>query len=215
MYLARLRLDTAHPKVRRDLGSAYEMHRTLSRAFAKSPDDRPARFLWRLEPQSVGAAINKPPTVLVQSAQPGDWAALGDCPGYLCGRAEAQRVQLDRLLQAGGTRLFRLMCNPTVTRSGKRLGLLRESEQHEWLRRQGITQGFEVTSARVERSERVSWAQGRGGHRITVQVVQFDGMLRVVDPGKLAVTLVQGIGHAKALGLGMLSLAPARANEVS
>jgi CRISPR system Cascade subunit CasE len=39
--------------------------------------------------------------------------------------------------------------------------------------------------------------------------VQFDGFLSVEDPAQLGQALVNGIGHGKALGLGMLSLAPA------
>lgn len=211
MYLARLRLDPAHPQARRDLASAYEMHRTLCRAFAKSADQAPARFLWRLEPQTVGSIIDTPPTVLVQSAEQGDWWVLDALPGYLCRPAEAQQVRLNRLLRPAGTCVFRLLCNPTVKRGGKRLGLMREGEQREWLRQQGLKHGFEIAATRVSRSERMNWAQGHSGRRITVQVVQFDGVARIDDPGKLATALVQGIGHAKALGLGMLSLAPARA----
>ncbi len=214
MYLARLRLDLAHPQARRDLASVYEMHRTLSRAFARSADDPPARFLWRLESQGTGA-FDAPPTVLVQSAEPGNWVALDDWPGYLCERVEMQLVNLERLLRPGRTCIYRLACNPTVTRVGKRFGLVRESEQIEWLQRQGQKHGFALAAVRVGRSERVTVSQGRGGQRITVLLVQFDGMLRVVDPGSLTKALVQGVGHAKALGLGMLSIAPAGANEVS
>lgn len=214
MYLARLRLDPAHPQARRDLASAYEMHRTLSRAFARSADDPPARFLWRLEAQGADAFF-LPPTVLVQSVEPGNWMALDDLQGYLYQQVEMRLVNLDGLLQRGRTCIYRLACNPTVTRGGKRFGLVREDDQIEWLQRQGRTHGFTLNTARILRSERVSVNQGRGGQRITVQVVQFDGMLRVVDPSKVAQVLVHGIGHAKALGLGMLSLAPSNANEVS
>jgi CRISPR system Cascade subunit CasE len=38
--------------------------------------------------------------------------------------------------------------------------------------------------------------------------VLFEGRLEVVDPGKAQATLKQGIGPGKALGLGLLSLAP-------
>jgi CRISPR system Cascade subunit CasE len=153
--------------------------------------------------------------VLVQSAEPGKWVALDDWLGYLCQPVETQRVSLDTLLRCGRSCTYRLACNPTVTRGGKRFGLARESEQVAWLQRQGLKHGFALTAVRVGRSERITVSQGHGGRRITVQVVQFDGTLRVVDPGSVAIVLVQGIGHTKALGLGMLSLAPSNANEVS
>lgn len=207
MYLTRLRLDASHPQARRDLANAYEMHRTLSRAFAASPDEAPLRFLWRLEP-APASATDAPATVLVQSHAAGRWQALNELTGYLRQPVEEKQVDIDRLLQPGRCCAFRLLCNPTVTRNGKRLGLLREGEQNEWLQRQGQKHGFSLAGVRIGRSERVSWRQGRDGHRITVQVVQFDGVLRVGDPAKVAAVLCSGLGHAKALGLGMFSLAP-------
>ena len=75
--------------------------------------------------------------------------------------------------------------------------------------RQGAQHGFVPLDVRVTRSERVSHRQGRSGRYITLQVVQYDGLLRVEDTVRLGQALVNGIGHAKALGLGMLSLAPA------
>lgn len=211
MYLSRLRLDPAHPQARRDLASAYEMHRSLSRAFAPSPDAVPARFLWRLEPLApcvADAPAAATAIVLVQSAVPAQWQTFDAWPGYLHHAAEEKRVDLGRLLQPGRSCGFRLLCNPTVTRNGKRLGLLRENDQHAWLQRQGRKHGFDPAGVRIGRSERVDWRQGRGGQRITLQVVQFDGLLRVSDAAQMAAALCSGIGHGKALGLGMLSFAP-------
>jgi CRISPR system Cascade subunit CasE len=53
--------------------------------------------------------------------------------------------------------------------------------------------------------------QGKKGNRIAVHAVQFDGVLEATDKEAFRKTLVTGIGHAKALGLGMLSIAPAAA----
>ena len=80
MYLSQLKLNPTHPSARRDLGDAYQMHRTLSRAFATGPDDAVPRFLWRLERQSAPSPSN---AVLVQADGPGRWSELADLPGYL------------------------------------------------------------------------------------------------------------------------------------
>jgi len=40
--------------------------------------------------------------------------------------------------------------------------------------------------------------------------VTFDGILRVTDPELFTQTLAQGVGTAKGLGFGLLSLAPPR-----
>jgi len=209
MFLSKLVLDPGHPQARRDLANAYEMHRTLSRAFASSPDAAPARFLWRLE--STGPCLSQDgAVVLVQSATQGNWEILAQQPGY-ARIYPVKTVELGRLLQEGRGYAFRLLCNPTVTRAGKRYGLSRESEQLAWLERQGHLHGFEIVRVEVGRSERIAIRQGGGGNRMILQAVQFDGILRATDVEKLGPALHNGIGHAKALGLGLLSLAPARA----
>jgi CRISPR system Cascade subunit CasE len=209
MFLSKLVLDPNHAQARRDLANPYEMHRTLSRFYADSPDSKPARFLWRLE-HSGDRVADEGASVLLQSATAGHWQNLQGMPGYTRSLAPDKPFPLDQLLGGGRHLVFRLACNPTVTRAGKRYGLVREEDQLAWLARQGAQHGFAPLKVRIARSERASFRQGRVGHRITVQVVQFDGLLRVGDPEQMQSALVQGIGHAKALGLGMLSIAPIR-----
>ncbi len=64
MYLSRLQLNPAHPQARRDLASAYELHRSLARAFAPDAATPPPRFLWRREADHTGLPGT---TVLVQA----------------------------------------------------------------------------------------------------------------------------------------------------
>lgn len=209
MFLSKLVLDPNHAQARRDLANPYEMHRTLSRVYADSPDRKPARFLWRLEHRGDHVA-EEGATVILQSAATGYWHNLQGIPGYTRNLATDKPVPLDKLLDVGCNRVFRLACNPTVTRAGKRYGLVREEDQLAWLAKQGAQHGFAPERVRIAHSERASFHQGRAGRRITLQVVQFDGLLRVVDSERMGLALVQGIGHAKALGLGMLSVAPIR-----
>lgn len=210
MYLSKLVLDAEHPQARRDLANPYEMHRTLSRAFAPAADTRPGRFLWRLERATAGGAEDGA-VVLVQSAGQANWEALAQQPGYTRALYPNKYIELAQLLQDARAYVFRLACNPTVTRAGKRYGLAHEEEQMRWLMRQEEAHGFKVLRAGVGRSERVTIQQGRGGTRMTLQAVQFDGMLRAADVEKLGHALHNGIGHAKSFGLGMLSIAPAPA----
>lgn len=205
MFLAKLILDGAFGHVRRDMADAYQMHRTLSRVFAVDEAGPPTRFLWRLEAApsqgTVGAA-----TVLVQSLQPGNWASLAHLEGY---RLAGQKpVALDSLLQSGRHYAFRLLANPTVTRDGKRYGLLGEEAQRAWLGRQAERNGFILQECVVSGTARLTVKQPRSGHRITVDTVRFDGILTAEDVSKMRDALVQGLGHAKALGLGLLSIAP-------
>lgn len=207
MFLSKLVLDPTHSQVRRDLANPYEMHRTLSRIYAETPESKPARFLWRLEFRGDRVA-EEGATVLLQSATAGCWTSLHGMPGYIRSLAADKPVPLDQLLDVGRHHVFRLACNPTVTRAGKRYGLAHEEGQLAWLARQGAQHGFAPMNVRIVRTERVSFRHGRADQRITLQVAQFDGLLRVVDPERMRLALVQGIGHSKAMGLGMLSVAP-------
>lgn len=206
MFLSKITLDARHPQARKDLSSPYEMHRTLSRVFAPDEITPPVRFLWRQE--SARSWDQSEVDVLVQSVAPGHWAALQQWPGYARQLQADKAVDLMRLVQEGGHYRFRLRANPTVTRAGKRYGLKTEDAQHEWLTRQGQRLGFHVLTS--ERSDNASLCarQPRAGSVITVQAVTFDGVLVVADAVALRAALVLGIGHAKSLGLGLLSLAP-------
>lgn len=209
MFLSKLVLDPTHPQARRDLANAYEMHRTLSRVYAADPDSKPERFLWRLE-QSSQRSVGEGATVLVQAATVGRWQCIQEMPGYVWTIHQDKPVSLELVLEVERPHIFRLACNPTVTRAGRRYGLSEADEQMAWLARQGVQHGFALESARISRSERISLRQGEGGHRITLQVVQFDGVLRCVDRERMQYALLNGVGHAKALGLGMLSIARSR-----
>lgn len=204
MFLNKLTLDPAHPLARRDLSNCYEMHRTLARAYAPNPETPPHRFLWRLEhsPVASPSAI-----LLVQSDFAADWSALDKLPEYAREILDNKPVNLEKLIRDGGRCRFRLLANPTVTRDGKRHGLAKEDEQCTWLERQGKRCGFEVLGCVRASNARVQARQGRHGRPITLQTALFEGMLAVTDGETLSVSVRQGIGHGKAWGLGLLSLA--------
>lgn len=203
MYLTRLMLDPRSAQARRDLADAYDMHRTLVRAFVADEQGTPARFLWRLEP---GANPWASPAVLVQSRESGNWDALQALPGYLQRPAESKCLDLGELVQPRQQYRFRLQANPTVTRAGKRYGLPGEAEQLAWLQRQGERHGFEVKSALVSASD-VLDSQRKGSASIMVQRACFEGLLQVSSADDLRLALVNGIGPAKAFGCGLLSMA--------
>lgn len=203
MYLTRLTLDPRSAQARRDLADAYDMHRTLVRAFVAGEQGTPTRFLWRLEP---GANPWASPTVLVQSSESGNWDALQALPGYLQRPAESKGLDLSELVQPQQQYRFRLLANPTVSRAGKRYGLPGEAEQLAWLQRQGERHGFDVKSALVSASD-VLDSQRKDSASIMVQRACFEGLLQVSRADDLRLALVNGIGPAKAFGCGLLSMA--------
>lgn len=206
MYLSQLHLNPAHRAARRDLADPYQMHRTLSRVFAEVAEIRPSRFLWRLE---RAGSVGEAGAVLVQSAAPGRWHLLNELPGYLTKLHADKQVSIEKWIAVGRKYRFRLTANPTVTRDGKRFGLLKEEQQLAWLGRQAQRGGFDVVGAVCSGCDRINVPYGNGGTRMTVTRVQFDGELIAREPAVFMLTLQSGIGHAKAFGLGLLSLAPA------
>lgn len=199
MYLSQLQLDRSHKQARADLASPYQLHATFCRALA--PEDQPPpRFLWRLEE-------GKTPLVLVQSADSPNWGILAQrFPGYFVESPQAKPVPLEHL-QPSQTLRFRLKANPTVTKQGKRHGLKEVEEQLEWLSRQASKGGFSVLGAMVAQSERVKMYKHAGGSPIVVQSVLYEGHLKISDLKRFKQTLETGLGHAKALGFGLLSVA--------
>ncbi|BAL94029.1 type I-E CRISPR-associated protein Cas6/Cse3/CasE [Rubrivivax gelatinosus] len=205
MYLSLLKPDPTKTDGRRDLADAYEMHRTLSRAFVTEDGSGVARFLWRLEDAAALAA----PSVLVQSIVPGQWDSIDTRAGYLLEPVQTKHIDLKSVVQPGRTFRFRLRANPAVKRNGRRWGLHDSAEQLEWLQRQGDRHGFRINGADCSCKARLDTRQRSGGARITIDTVLFNGVLEVSDAPALQAALTGGIGPAKAMGLGLLSLGPA------
>ena len=208
VYLSKLQPDPRAKQARNDLSSAYQMHATLCRAFCE-PDQTPPRFLWRLE-----EGRQQVPTVLLQSRDLPDWNRLeARFPGYL-GEVESKKVPLEQLEQDQVLR-FRVQANPTVShkahpddKRGKRTALTSETDQLEWLEKQGLRGGFEPFDFGVVQSEKLRlYKHHSGGAPITLQSVRFEGRVSITDLERFLITLEEGIGHAKALGFGLLSIA--------
>lgn len=222
MLLHRIHLDPRCREARRDLSDPYQLHATLCRAFS-TPKKKcsPNTFLWRLEPETNSADY---PRILVQSQAMPDWDSIGingwlleaDTPVDL-----SLRLKLDDL-KVGQRFRFRLRANPSISRDGKRQGLLRLEDQETWLMRKGVLHGFalprstsfdfsdappERCDVRVSHEHMISGKQ-HSGNRIRIFSVLFDGMLNVTNPDAFTKALGSGIGHGKAMGLGLLSLAP-------
>lgn len=205
MYLTKLLLDPLNGMARRDLAQSYEMHRTLSRVFAASSTALPSPFLWRLETFTTNDTAA---TVLVQSEHKGNWALLQSLEGYLCGIHPDKEIRLDRFLDKDKLYRFRLLANPTVTREGRRYPLAREEAQLAWLERQAEKAGLILhDAARTLNEKRITH---KPGNVITLRVARFDGVLHIGETEKAAAAIKSGIGHAKSMGLGLLSLAPIR-----
>ena len=222
MLLHRIHLNPRCREVRRDLSDPYQLHSTLSRAFSalerKCPE---GEFLWRLEPETGSGNL---PRVLAQSRSWPEWDRI-NIPCWLAG-ADPPIDLRNRLgfdgLQVGQRFRFRLRANPCVTRNRKRLGLFRLPDQETWMARKGGRHGFSIPplgalgdqesheqrfAVRVSHEQMLRGKQ-HAGNGIRVYAVLFDGVLTVTDPEQFCSALQTGVGHGKALGLGLLSVVP-------
>ncbi|HQF63604.1 MAG TPA: type I-E CRISPR-associated protein Cas6/Cse3/CasE [Anaerolineaceae bacterium] len=216
MYLSRLILNPRSRQVQREIADAYQMHRTILRAFAATLPDASERVLFRLEIDPRSGV----PVVLVQSQTPPDWNwltapestyLLHEVPDNPAVKTFDLKLSADQVLS------FRLRANPTIKKSaadkennnGKRLGLFREEDQTAWLERKLLSAGCSVLQVRVSGQDQVNgWRSSDDQPRkLTFHSVQFDGLLRVDDPDRLMKAIIRGIGSAKGFGFGLLSLA--------
>ena len=238
MFLHRIHLNLRCKEARRDLANPYELHSTLCRAFCESERKCPSgEFLWRLEPEtdSDGAPrVLVQSRSLPEWSRIGvqRWLARDpDPPVDLRAKLRLDSIEPGRRFR------FRLRANPTVCRDGKRLGLLRLDEQEAWLDRKGRQlHGFalprlksfaldEAESPRVDvqvSQEQMLRGSRRNGTSIRVFSVLYDGILTVTEPEAFRLVLLggkrregdreidvnMGIGHGRAMGLGLLSVAP-------
>jgi len=222
MYLSRLILNPRNRRVQKEVAAPYQMHRSLMRAFPDGLQEGDERVLFRLEAHPPSTLLRAGRTgalnLLVQSLTLPDWSWLAEpgARGYLLPVDEPNPAvkEFDLNLAPGQVLAFRLRANPTVKRkfddgSHKRVGLYREEEQTEWLKRKAEGGGFRLLSVRTGGRDIVGGRIHRDEvtHTLHFLAVQFDGLLQVTDPARLRESIQRGIGSGKALGFGLLSLA--------
>lgn len=199
MYLSQLKIDPRGSDARRDIADAYEMHRTLSRAFVEDDVSKPSRFGWRVEFSGMGNAM-----VLINSEIEPDWTYLKNSPGYLAQDPQVRQWNPSQKISEEQILRFKIVANPVVKREGKRLGLFSEEDQIAWLDRKAKAHGFSIASVLVTDSGMSKMK--KGDRPISLFKVQFEGVLKVVDKNLFIDTIASGIGHGKAFGCGLLSI---------
>jgi CRISPR system Cascade subunit CasE len=199
MVLSRITLDLTDPQARRDLGSPYEMHATIARL----TEGIPGRPLWRLDvgPRHDDAVI------LLQTDRAPDPSRLDErTPTYHHSFESRPHRLLDRLT-AGDALRFRVRANPTVTRNGSRHGLTREEEQLAWIHRTLERYGATAIDASVAEQRKYIMRPARHPKPITIHGVTFDGSFAITEPERIRELIRNGIGHAKSLGFGLVTIA--------
>jgi len=210
MFLSKLLLNPRSKQVMNEINDPYQMHRTIMNAFFDNGTEQPGRVLFRVEISKRIPDI----TLLVQSEQEPDWQKLIDkFSAYLSEKDNKYEYKKIMLPLDNGQRLrFRLRANPTVKKitdgkkNGKRIGILDEKEQKEWMNRKAKAGGFKVIDCTV--IDEGFFNSQKNGRKLTFLSVRFEGFLEVIETDKFLNCLKSGIGPAKGLGFGLLSIAP-------
>ncbi|PTA42492.1 type I-E CRISPR-associated protein Cas6/Cse3/CasE [Micromonospora sp. RP3T] len=220
MFLTRFQINPARRGARKLLGSPQSMHAAVRAAFA-APEDHErdgVRTLWRLDAPT-------PTTVYLYITSPGrpDLTHLVEQAGWPTTDAWVTRDYGGLLdsLRPGQDWAFRLTANPVHSgrktadsKETQRFGRLREEDQVNWLLSRAADRGFRIATQqdgrpnlRLHHSQTLNFKRGLAN--VTLATVTYDGILQIADAAAFRRALRGGIGHGKAYGCGLLTLAPA------
>ncbi|EKM0371881.1 type I-E CRISPR-associated protein Cas6/Cse3/CasE [Cronobacter turicensis] len=182
----------------------YQLHRALWQLFPDAPQAK-REFLFREEQQQPGTGT----LLLLQSA-----LVPVDAP---VARIIASKP-FNPVLKAQQSLRFRLRANVVKTikdahgrqnNAGNpkrcRVPLIKEEEQLQWLQRK-LSETALINDVRIM-SEKPLFFQ-KSGMDGKIQPVCFEGVLTITDCQRFMQLLQTGIGPAKALGCGLLTIAP-------
>lgn len=216
MYLSRMYLNAQRRQARELLANPQSMHAAVLSAFppGSSEVSEDGRVLWRLDQHREKTAL-----YVVSPAVP-SFEHLQEQAGWSqeqSWQTSDYTTMLNRIVR-GQRYAFRLSANPvqTVTEDGRKRRVAHVTPQHQmaWLAQRqdqlgaSITDGDGELTATVTGSSRLVF--NRGGRRVTIQQVVFEGLLEVTAADQLRSVLTSGIGKARGYGCGLLTLAPTR-----
>lgn len=217
LHLTRLVLNPRHPAVRRDLREVTDLHRTLMSLLPDNlptPDRPAARALHRTDTQGPHTMV------LLQTDLPPDPDRLP--AGYLAKPAETKDIAPAlTALSRGLTIAYRALINPTraalqpraadgTSVRGRRTAVP-TTDLPDWWQRKALIAGLQLNELSTTYSTHPTIKARRTGRPPAIHAaVRIDGTATITDADALRAAVRSGIGHGKAHGLGMLSLAPAR-----
>ncbi len=201
MYLSRITLNTALRKTMKALASPNLFHGAIERSF----DGARARRLWRIDD------LNGKKYILIVSESVPDLKQFAEQFG-IAGEYETRDYSplLDRITE-GGKWQFRLTANPVVSKmNGKIMAHITPEYQKKWLTDRAEKLGFSLNEDGFQ-TVQSKWydfhkKDGKGGSRVRLLSVTFEGRLAVTDAERFRETLCSGIGREKAYGQGMLTI---------
>ncbi|PSK61457.1 CRISPR-associated endoribonuclease Cse3 [Micromonospora sp. MH33] len=224
MYLTRFLVNPVRRGARKLLASPQAMHAAVLAGFPH-PEDHTrddARTLWRLDQRQDRQIV-----LYVVSPTAPDLTHLVEQAGWPSSTETWTTRPYARLLDSldkGQQWAFRLTANPTRTgrrtpdtSTTQRYGHVTPVQQVEWLTKRAERSGFTVVRQADGELNLVTYnrqvhrfTRNHGQRPVTLVTATYDGVLEVDDPSLFRGVLTRGIGHARAYGCGLLTLAPAQ-----
>jgi CRISPR system Cascade subunit CasE len=225
MYLTRAYLNPRRRGAIRLLGHPQRLHAAVLAGFPPLPAH--TRVLWRLDADQP----HRPVLWIVSPYRP-DLSHLAEQAGWPASDAPQWETRsyapLLKRLDAGQRYAFRLTANPTHALAperpgsrGKRVEHVTASHQTAWLLTRADSAGFRILNSdaclpgteepalqiQLRARDKVRFTKKDHNSTITIARVTYEGMLEVTSPDALRHALTVGIGHARAYGCGLLTLA--------
>lgn len=214
--LIRVQLNPRSRTVRRDLGDAAQMHRTVMSLAPDGLGETPRRragLLYR---------IDESPDHLLLLVQ-GDHTLRPDRlpPGY--GQAAVKDLApMFTALDGGLAVRYRIVANPIrqirpdagpVADGSGRPGrgkpkALYGADALTWWQQRAESAGLAIRTTSVTRV-RAAYAGSGPSTRLLHVLTRFEGLAVIQDPEKVRTAVIGGIGKGKSYGAGLLTLAPA------
>lgn len=193
MYITQFEINTKNHLVFKDLTSLSAYHGMIESAFpAEQLLGIRKRHLWRLDKGKI---------LLVSEDQP-DKDALAKYSKNI------QTKNYDKLLNSLNTNTiyaFELVANPTKQGPNKkRISICKEQDQLNWLKKKSLVNGLKLQNVRIVSSKNV--IVNKNHFKFTY--AKFTGTLTIANPKKFRNAMINGIGHDKAYGMGLLTVIP-------
>lgn len=205
MYLSRIKLNTSLTKTMRALVSPNIFHGAIESCEIEGR----TRKLWRIDD------LRGEKYLLILTEKKIDFTKVSEQFGY-DGNFETRCY--DNLLEKitdGSKWQFKLRANPVIHKKidndkrGKIMAHITPAHQEEWLRRQAVKYGFELSDGQwlVTGSKWYIFKKNRYEHnRVKILAVTYEGTLTINNTEAFKKALINGIGREKAFGLGMITI---------
>lgn len=192
MYITQFEIDTKNHLVFKDLTSLSAYHGLIESAFsAEQTLGIRKRHLWRLDKQKI---------LLVSEDKP-DKDALAKYGKNI------QTKNYDKFLNNLDTNVvyaFELVANPMKKIKGKRRNIFNDGKKLKWLHTLSKRNGFLIDSVEMPNTRILSVHK----YHLTLHCTKFNGTLQITDLAQFKNAMINGIGHNKAYGMGLLTVIP-------